>query len=396
MSAENFFQRPGDVRDRRPLGFIGQFTRNVNFVSITGSNEDPQAKQVTTIAVPGAPDNSTLYSITIDGISVASFTTDASATQAELSEGLNAAFNATPGTRAKAEATQVTATITLTGVWPGIAFVATVNSADTTNDLGAPTTTTTATAADLVEFGLVMATDGFVTDEGNPRAFVPQTTHFTAQVITFTYAAVDAGDEVFAEIQFEGRRFAESTTFDTSLTITLAALVTALDVILDAAFGAGLSILLASDATTITMTADVAGADFDAVSSVSDTGTVVKAYTTGPSRATSLRRSMIGISVRRLDVENQTIDGDDPAYRANEGVEIARRANVGIVERATTETWAFGDEVYVSLATATKGKMFNAAGTDRVWLGTSPIHIQRQEPSTSTDGLGVIALDMGA
>ncbi len=396
MSARNFFQRPQDVRDPRPLGFFGQFTRSINFVSISGSAQDPQAKDVWTISVHATPDNSTLYSITIDGDTVASYTTDASATQQELSDGLTAAFNATPSARAIAIATNVTATITLTGVWPNVAFVPTVNSADTVNDLGVPSNTVVAAAADSVAFGRVMATDGFVTDEGNPGVFVPQTTHFTAQVITFTYASVDAGDEVTLTVWFAGQKYSESTTFDTSLTVTLAALVTAMDVILDAAFGAGESILLASDATTLTLTSDTPGSEFDATSIVTDTGTVVKAYTTAPGLTTSLLRAMVGFSVRRLDVENATIDGDDPVYAANEAVEVATRANHGVVQRDTTETWAHSDELYVSLAAATKGRLYNSAGTDRVWIGISKVRIQRQEPSTSTDGLGVISLDMGA
>ena len=80
MSARNFFQSPIDVRDPRPLGFFGQFTRSVNFVSISGSASDPQSKDVWTIAVPGTVDNSTLYSITAISIASTPYSSSGAAT----------------------------------------------------------------------------------------------------------------------------------------------------------------------------------------------------------------------------------------------------------------------------------------------------------------------------
>lgn len=392
--ASTFFQRADDARARQPIGFIGDFTRNLDYKSISVMNSNPQAAQVTTISVPAAPDNSTTYKVVIDGASC-EFTTDASATQAELGAGLEAAINDKAAAYRLCAASYAGGTITLTGVWPGVSWTTTVNASETTQDLGTPTNTTTAASADTVSFGRAMVLSGYVTDEGTPKGYVPVSTDFTAQVVTFTYGSVGAGDEVFLEIEFQGKRFAESVTYATSQTLTLAALVTAMDVILDAAFGAALSIALASDATTITLTSDVAGSEFRGVSSVSGAGTVAKANTTGPSTDTSLLRAMAGVSVRRLDVENATIDGDDPVYAANQGVEVAVRGH-GIVQRDTTETWAYGDEVYVDLNTSTKGRFYNAAAAGRVWIGSNKAKIQRQEYSTTTDGVGVINLDMGA
>jgi hypothetical protein len=396
MGANGFFQRADDARDRQPIGFIGDFTRNLDFKSISMVNSNPQAAQVQTITVPAAPDNATTYKIVIAGASC-EFLTDASATQAELGEGLRDAINDKASARRLCVASYTGGVITLTGVWPGVAWTTTVNASETTQDLGAPTTTTTAADADTVSFGRAMVHAGYVTDEGTPKGYVPVSTDFTAQVETFTYGSVGAADEVFLEIEYQGKRFAEGVTYNASQTQTLVDLVTAMNIILDAAFGAGLSILLASDATTVTLTSDIAGSEFDAVSSVggNGAGTVSKAYTTGPSTDTSLVRAMAGVSVRRLDVENLTIDGDDPAYAANQGVEVAVRGH-GVVQRDTTETWAYGDDVYVSLAAATKGRFYNTAATSFVWIGTNRVKIQRQEYSTTSDGLGVINVDMGA
>lgn len=394
MTGANFFQRPSQARDRRPIGFVGDFIRSHDFRSISMVNSNPQAAQVQTITVPASPDNSTTYKVVIDGASC-EFTTDASATQAELGAGLEAAIKDKAAAYRLCTPSYSAGTLTLTGNWPNVSWTTTVNASETTQDLGTPTTTTSAAAADRVDFGRVMVHAGYVTDEGSPKGYVPVSTDFTAQVITFTYASVGAGDEVTLEIEFQGKRLMETVTYATSQTATLAALIGAMNTVLDANFGAGLSILLASDATTITLTSDVAGSEFEATSSVAGTGTVSKAYTTGPSTDTSLARAMAGISVRRLDVENETLNGDDPSYSANQGVEVATRG-MGVIQRDTTETWSYGDEVYVSLASATKGRFYNAAAANRVWIGADKVKIQRQEYSTTTDGLGVVNIDFGA
>lgn len=396
MTASSFFQRASDVRARLPLGFWGDFTRSHDFKSITMVNSNPQAAQVQTISVPAAPDNSTTYKVVIDGASC-EYTTDSSATQAELGAGLVAAINAEAAAYRLCVASYLAGTLTLTGVWPGVSWTTTVNASETTQDLGTPTTTVTAATADTVSFGRLMVHAGFVTDEGTPKGYVPGTTSFTAQVITHTYASVAAGDSILTRVQFRGKEYIEKTAYNASHDQTLIDHAANLNTLLDAAYGSGYGLTAARSGNTITITADNRGSEFDAWSEVTGTGngTAAKAYTTGPSTATSLLRALAGISVRRLDVENATVDGDDPVYAANQGVEVAQRGR-GIVQRDTTETWAYGDEVYVSLAAATKGRIYNTAAADRVWLGSGKVKIERQEYSTTTDGIGVVTIDMGA
>ena len=51
----------------------------------------------------------------------------------------------------------------------------------------------------------------------------------------------------------------------------------------------------------------------------------------------------------------------------------------------------------MSLASATKGRIYNSAGTDRVWIGDRrTIVIESGERSSTSDGIGFIRLDMGA
>ena len=123
---------------------------------------------------------------------------------------------------------------------------------------------------------------------------------------------------------------------------------------------------------------------------------VTATYTTGPSVTTSLLRKMVGISVRSTGVANQTIGGDDPAYAANAGFEFMKRGRM-IVAKSTSETWTRNDEVYVILtAGSTAGTLTDTAAADCVWLPKGRLCIDRGESSTTTDGVGVIRLDMGA
>ncbi len=396
MPASSFFQTVRGARDTRPLGFIGDARRNHDFRSVTGVNQDPQAKQVTTIAVPAAPDNEEAYSVTIDGVTV-TFTTDASATQDELGAGLEGEFNETPGARSKMVASYSASTnvLTLTGVWPGVSSTLSVDGGTGATELGSPTNTTTADTADAIDFGRVVCTDGYVTDEGNPKVFVPTTSKFSAQVVSLTFAG-NTASYYSGTVWINGKAYQwGGVVWDTNLDTTCTAIAAAINAVMPTETVIAASV--GSGGGVVTLTAEVEGAEFEAVAHASGhaDAEATKAYTTGPSRSTSLKRAMVGISVRRLDVENVTVDGDDPAYAANAGVEVCTRGSM-IVQRATSETWAWGDDVYVSLASATKGRLYNSASTDRVWIGRDIVAIERSESSTTTDGIGVVRLDMGA
>jgi len=395
VSAASFFSRASDARSISPIGFIGEFIRSHEFVSITGVNQHPQAAQVTTITIPAGPANSTAYSVIANGVVTASFTTDAAATQDELGDGLAAAWNAKPGCYNLMHATYTGGVLTLTGVWPGVVVAVTRSGGAGGTALGAPTDSTSAASAEVVEFGLVCVSDGVATDEDVPKVYVPTTADFTAQRISLTFAG-DAASYYHGTVQINGRTYPwGGVVWDTNVDTTCTAIMNAINAVMPAE-----TVIAASTGGStgiVTLTAEVEGAEFDADAHAQGHASAecTKAYTTGPSVATSLLRSMVGITVRRLDVENQTAGGDDPAYSANEGVEVARKG-YGIVQRDTTETWVRGDECYISLAAATKGRIYDTASTDRVWLPPSRLVIDRSEHSTTSDGLGVIRLDMGA
>lgn len=391
MSAGNFFQTASETRRISAIGFYGHLFGG-DAQSITGTNQNPQAKQTVTISVPSSVDNSTAYTITSSSSgAVATYTTDASATQAELGAGLVAAFNAKASLRAKHVASYSGGTITLTATWPNVSDTFTVNSDDTTNDLGTPTEGTAAAGAGVVEFGRVLISDGTVTDEGIPKVFVPTTSSFSAQVITITITTA-TGATFTPWIKINGKRYdGDAIAHDTDAATTAEAVKDEFNAIAPSE-----TVIATRSTADVVLTAEVEGAEFEAGIIVAGAAaTVAKVYTTGPSVSTSLQRAMVGISVRRTDVENQTVDGDDPAYAANEGVEVATRGYM-VVQRDTTETWTRGDECFVSVASATKGRIYDTAGTNRIWLPSSRLVVDRSEHSGTTDGLGVVRLNMGA
>lgn len=395
MSATGFFERASDVRANRPIGFIGQVLGYIR--SRTGNNQRPQAAQVTTISIPASPDSSTAYSVVIDGVT-ASYTTDASATQAELGAGLVAAIQVQAGARSRMAPTYSAGTLTLTGTWPGVSYTVSASGGSGGGAIGTATTATAAASASVVYFGRALCTDGNVTNEGTPKVFMPTTALFSAQVTTFTYASVAVTDTVTTTVTMHGKTVAVDTPYRSSHAQTLTDHTADLETVLNAAFGAGTGCVAANSSNDITITADVAGAEFEANSAVNGAGggTVTKAETTGPSIATSVRRALIGVSKRRADVENVTVDGDDPAYPANGGVEFVTRGEM-VVARDTSETWNRDSDTWVSVSTSASlsGRVYDTGSSTRVWIPRDMLRIVAQEPSTHTDGIGQIAVNIG-
>ena len=390
MSGASFHIRAGQVQSRDAQAFIGQVIGN--YLAELLTNKAPATKQVSTITVGGA-NNSTPYTVTIDGES-ASYTSDATATVAEIHAGLIAAINAAPAVRGKMVPSGTSPTLTLTGVYPGIAYTVSVDD-DSTGDLGAVAATTATDSADPVSFGLAMVKTGFMTDEADPVGHVATTSDFTAQVITVTVGVdVAANSSLNSKVQFRGKQFTVDTPFNASHAQTLTDHTANLNTLFDAQFGAGNGLVAANNGDDITITAENPGDEFEFWTTASGAaGDVTKAYTTGPSTATSFMRVFAGVSKRRHDIEDTTLGGDDPAYPANVGVETVYEGDIWV---SSAQSISYGDGVYVSLATATKGKFYNAIGTDYVWLPPEVARWERDERSTGSASIALLRVNAQA
>jgi len=372
VSAGAFFYGAGNVQSKQAIAFLGTFEAIGDDAIFEGINTDGQAKQVIRITVPGTVDNSTVYSVSYGG-QTASVTTDASATQAELGALLLAEIP-TVGSFGAFDVAYAGGNLDLTArrhntTYPVAGF--TVNSADTTNDLGTPAEQTSASAATPIEFGRALITTGI--DASGREAFkVPVAADFSAQVITETYASLAATDSLSSTISFRGQVFTVDTPFDTNQATTLANHAANLETLYNASFGAGTGIVAAVATNDITHTLENPGEEFDVATTVNGSGggTVAKVYTTGaPDDPTSsLRAKLRGMSKRRHDIEDQNLGNDDPAYGSGRMVEGGARG-FGWVSSAQSPT--AHSNVWVSLATATKGQFYNDVGTDYVWLPKS-------------------------
>jgi hypothetical protein len=388
-ASPSFFTRPADVLDTPPIGFWGHLNRNINTRTKSGLNTNPQALEVWTIAVPATVENAAAYFVAEGGQTATHITT--TTVQDDLGAGLDTQFglNGVLSSRWTSVYDTGTNVLTFTGTHTSVSGTFTVSSGFT-DDLGAPSQVTPAATADPVKFGRALVSLAFGTDTPNRDVLVAKAADFTAQVMTFTIAAA-AGDSLTPVLRMNGQTYqGAAVPFNTNLATTCTDLAAEIDNIAPANVG----VTGGSGATTVTATAEVAGAKFelDIIAAVGSTASATKAYTTGPSPATSFEEAFVGLSVRREDVVNATVTGDDPEYGPNEGVEYAEFGEM-YVQKDSGETWALGDDAWASLlAGATAGRLYNTAAASRVWVPPALVAIQRGGTATSDTETGVISI----
>jgi len=355
-------------------------------------NQDPQAQEVRTITVTGATNDKT-YSIVVDGRTV-SYLSDATATIAEIADGLAAACIVDPIANATAAAVSDGATIvTLTARQRGVAFTLTEADAQLTAAL-----VTAAASADAVPMGRVMISQATDTHDPNEPAEIGiflKSTAFTAQVMTFTPTYVaDAEVTVTVVDQHTGRVIASFTEVsDTALATLLTNLATGLNDQLPA------NSVIASGAstTTLTLTSELAGLEFDAYMSVGDQGasvpTFTTAYTTGPSPSTSLIMAVAGISLFTSAIEAATIAGADAQYAANQGVTVISSGRVFV---ENSQTIVKGTAVFVETDATSddRGKCFNTNSATRLALPLRMAKWIRGAVDSTISAVGGLYLDV--
>lgn len=135
-----------------PGGLVGDPISQLNKAYINGA---AVVSEVWTVVVPATPDASTAYSITVDGVTV-SFTTDATPTQEELSNGLFNSFRTNPEARSLQSIALNGFDLELTSARSEDSHIVSVNDADTTADLSASITTAKSTG-DPVGLGVFVA-----------------------------------------------------------------------------------------------------------------------------------------------------------------------------------------------------------------------------------------------
>lgn len=370
-----------DIRNRRPQAKIGQLAESDDLNDVrTVINSDPQAAQVSTILIDTAT-NSATYTVTVDEVDV-SIVADASATKPEIADALADALNQEPSVYGRASsASDGVATVTMTGQYPGVAFVLSDDDAKlTTADV------TAADEADAVEFGRLVISGGYQTDEANELGIKVKSSALDAQIdsMVVTYAAAELYG---VSIKIDGEEYGVEVAADTDTDTTGAAIVTAINAMMPAntvlaAYTAGTD--------TVSLTAEVAGKAFS-TSRWLKSGTVAR-LTLVHTLATvdsDINKVALGVSVYTTDEENTTEEGDDVVYPANAGVQILRK---GLIWVASAQSVSRGEKVYVETGvTASNGKFYNTASATRLLLDGATW--ERASRSSSGDNIALLSID---
>lgn len=371
-----------------PMGNVGQRANPGPYdVVRTLINSRPQALQVSTITVGGGPASSHAFTVTFDLNSV-TFTSDASATLAEVTAGLAAAIQYDPIAGGLVD---VVSAVAGTGVITVRARNNGISVAIATSDAGLTVATTTASAvANPVNFGAAVVSIPAGWSNNSEICAVASTADLTAQVDTITvdYAA---GETYTIEITVEGRTYiagpvAADTDDNTTATAVRAAITAAVPT----------SKVVCTGATDqVILTAALAGKAF--VTNIGlKSGTVARLAlvntTSGP--ATDFMRVFAGVAEATNATEgtySATSDAGATAYRANAGVACVRICPGGIrVENAQTPT--DNSAVYVELAPGqTAGQFYTTTSATRLLL--DPLKFRWMgNPDLAADGLGQLVI----
>lgn len=374
-------QRANDIRDPQRQAKVGDRV-SADYLDklLTLINVNPQAAAVRTVTVTGATNDKT-YTITIDGIDV-SYTSDATATLAEIADGLAAAINADPLVRGRVSAVSDSVdTVTITALLPGQDFTLTESDAQLTT-----ASVTAAATADAIPFGRLLISDGYVADEPNLQCKLPKAANFTAQVDTLTLAYV-ALAEYHVSVTLDGVEYKAQATANTDAPTTAANLATALNGVLPAN-----TVLASNSGGDLILTAEVPGDTFSTGYGASNDGASIPVMSLSSNRgvATSLIDSAVGISLYSSDEEVTSIGGTAVEYPANAGVKALARGGVWV---ESSQSPSLGDPVYVETAAgADTGKLFNTKTATRVLLPAATW--QRAARSDTTDTIAALKLDL--
>lgn len=334
---------------------------------IDAINTKPQLAEIWTVTVSGAT-NLKDYILTLtedDGTATTvTYTSDASATIAEIAQGLSEAWNNEPLARRYGFASYTATTCVITGLLAGQTF--TVSDADAQLSTAH---TQTGAAAEAIPFARFVCHDGYT--GALPKAKNAKSSHFSAQVATgdYTYNATSVLG-VRITITATGQTYTAQVTQATSKDASTTALAGAINAILPTTTVAVTNAGGAGGADyEIVMTAELAGLEFSAEVFCSESATCLPSVTatTGPSEATSILRAALGVSLYDRGQMPSSISSSSVDYPANSVLMVADR---GLLWVANSQSPGFGDAVYVEMdgTGANYGLLYNSSSATRLPL----------------------------
>lgn len=210
---------------------------------------------------------------------------------------------------------------------------------------------------------------------------LPTTSSETAQVKTFAVTH-NASGFYMVKVFWNGKWYeTENVPGNASDTQTAADLATAINAVMPTE-----SVLASNSSGNLLLTAEVEGQSFDAIGIASGhaSAEIAPTYTTGNpgSATTDLLADFVGVVTRAGSINDS--DGD-AVINPMRMCEVLRKGTI-VVENSQTVAW--GDQVFLSVASSTKGKFYNANATDYVPLPLSRARWVRDQG----DGTAILEL----
>lgn len=329
---------------------------------VGGGTRHTVTMQVTTAT------NGATYAWTVtlsDGTQRALSVVAADGVAANIAAQIAAKLNADLLAGAELYATSSSEVVTFKALRVGVVFTV----AESDAKLGSPSTTVSGAVAPALPFGRAV-----VAVVGNERRVqLPDNADFTKKVMTVTPGGTITADETYTVAiggDFDGKGYKEHVfTYDNDASITAArlvdGLVAAINTRLDAAYGAGLSLVASNVTNVLTLTSEIEGLDFKVSASAVDNAGAAAAGTLAIATSTALvAPRFLGVSALDMatEVDDDTNEATVPGGRA------ARLVQEGyvFVEIDASEDPSLGDPVYVRFEASSAEKLgvFRASSLD--------------------------------
>lgn len=386
----------GDVPSRSRQGMVGDWAMvsHLNRYN-TGLNAAPQRVKIMTVTVAD-PGDSQVITITING-GLVTYNTGTGKDLATIGAELAALINQEPLARGVANASFNTATLTLTGQWPGQDFTVVLGP----TALSSLTTTQSPLTANPIPFGRAVIQRSFNSNMGGQESerlvALADTSLFTAQVVKLAPTYVSGAKirvRVYEVWGAERELIPQADVTETSAT-DLATTLTALAASLNAKLPANsVNVTVTDTNTTLSFTAERLGMEIDVEAGVGDEGASLPAdavtYPVGPDTTTSLHRAWAGIALYSPAEEQPVGGADEGQYAGNAGIKYGQQGPIW-VKSDDTIVWN-EPSVYVELAPgATAGRFYNTSSATRVRLGKNRARWDR-DGITASDSLAAVRL----
>lgn len=385
MPYSDYIRSGAILKQAHPL-MSGQDLEEGNFGKDSAYNGVGAARNVWANTVTSTTANQTFEHVVRDSVTNAivatvTGTTGASSTTAALvAADVLAAWEANADASAAMSISLSTATLTATARAAGVSY--TVSSATTGHTSWSESTASGEPSN--IRPGRCLFRSGSV--HGQANVGMAAKGQFTAQVQTHTVAGA-SGDSYTPIVYINGQKYVgDAVEFNTDADTTATDLATEINAIMPAE-----TVIATTSTADLILTAEVEGAEFDAVIVTAVSGEVVKVNTTGPSAATSLRRADPAIALYEPGLSEGTLDTGDGGYRAFGSVPRRFRGRCAAYVSGSPTV---GDAVYVGVGSGDEGNLYAALSTDRIYLGSLRV---AGAPDDTTDGVYILEIghDLG-